>query len=427
MFKRVALGVSGGVDSAIAALLLKRRGFDVQAVFMKNWDIIDETGICKSDDDYNDARYLCNKLDIPLHQVNFVKEYWNEVFCNLIKEYENGYTPNPDIMCNRNIKFNYFYKYAMEKLNVDAIATGHYARTNFGPFLGNYDSKKSVRLLRAQDTRKDQTFFLCQISQNALKKTMFPLGDMLKWEVKHMAVENNLEKFALKPESMGICFIGSRNFQNFITEYIKDKSGNFVDIETGKVVGQHRGLHQWTIGQRSKLQSVPEALYVSRKNKKDNTIYVVPATKHPDLHTTTIITLKPHWICSEPSELLENHILHCDFKFQHTEDWVPCRVCKTSEGLVIKLDRAKRAVTPGQFAVFYKGEECLGSAVIANAGATNFSVYYLNNKKLKKAQNLLEKMNKNEPHSFTKETKYIDNNYNANIYNNINKVSQNYM
>lgn len=382
MFKKVVLGVSGGVDSAVAALLLKKKGFDVHGVFMKNWDVIDETGICKADEDFKDASYLCKQLNIPLHPVNFVKEYWNEVFCNLIKEYENGCTPNPDILCNRNVKFNYFYKYATEHLKADAIATGHYARTNFGPYLENYHPDNLVKLLRANDTRKDQTFFLCQISQKALRKTMFPLSNLMKWEVKHMAVENNLEKFAVKPESMGICFIGSRNFQHFIKEYIMDKPGDFIDIDTGKIIGHHKGLHQWTLGQRSRLGGFAKSYFVAKKSTENNNIYVASGTAHPAFHSTTVVTSEPHWISSEPPELVKDHILHCDFKFQHTEQLASCKVCKTHKGLVVTLEKHKRALTAGQYAVFYRNNECLGSARILNSGASNFSLFYINNNKL---------------------------------------------
>ena len=204
---------------------------------MRNWDILDETGVCRANEDYKDAQIVCNELNIPLHEVNFVKEYWNNVFCNLMKEYQTGYTPNPDILCNKYIKFDLFYKYAVNKLGADAIATGHYARTSFGDYLEHFMAGESerliynadqmivhvnvfldVRLLVANDETKDQTFFLCQVQQEALRRTMFPLGSIKKADVKRIAMDNNFEKLALKRESMGICFIGPRNFQDFIAE-----------------------------------------------------------------------------------------------------------------------------------------------------------------------------------------------------------------
>ncbi|CAG9765644.1 unnamed protein product [Ceutorhynchus assimilis] len=408
MIKRVALGVSGGVDSAVAALLLKNKGFDVQGVFMKNWDIADEKGSCRADEDYKDASQLCKQLNIKLHHVNFVKEYWNEVFCNLVKEYETGNTPNPDILCNRNVKFNYFYKYSMEHLKADAIATGHYANTSFGPYLEHYNPNEGVKLLRAKDTKKDQTFFLCQVQQEALKKTMFPLGNLMKWEVKHIATENNLEKFAFKHESMGICFIGSRNFQDFIEEYIPDKPGKFVDIDTGQIVGEHKGIHKWTLGQRSRLPGLPEAYFTCKKNAEDNIIYVAKGTKHPSFHGSLLFTTKPHWIHSKPKELKKDNILTCDFKFQHTEEWASCKVCQCNDGLLVKLEKSKRALTPGQFAVFYRGDECLGSAKILNSAPSNFTLYYLQNGTLKTAKKIIEEGQCRKMENFSEKQKLVN-------------------
>ncbi|KAG5886805.1 hypothetical protein JTB14_031448 [Gonioctena quinquepunctata] len=379
MFKKVAVGISGGVDSAVAALLLKQKGFDVQGVFMQNWDIRDEKGVCSSEEDFKDAQLVCEKLDIKLHHVNFVKEYWNEVFCPLIKEYQSGLTPNPDVLCNRNVKFNHFYKFAREVLNVDVIATGHYAKTDFGPFLEKFNSDKGVKLLLAKDKRKDQTFFLCQIRQEALRRTIFPLGDLTKSEVKHMAIDNGLEKIAVKPESMGICFIGSRNFQDFIQEYISDKPGDFVDIDTAKIVGQHKGIHQWTLGQRTKLPGLPMAYFTAQKDAEKNIIYVAQGTDHPILYTDILFTSQPHWIHSQPPELATGHTLECQFKFQHTQDWAPCEICQTSRGITVRLLEEKRAITGGQYAVFSKDGECLGSAKILNSGVSNFSSNYLKN------------------------------------------------
>ncbi|XP_057657492.1 mitochondrial tRNA-specific 2-thiouridylase 1 [Diorhabda carinulata] len=386
MFKKVAVGISGGVDSSIAALLLKRKGFNVQGVFMQNWDIRDEKGVCSSEEDFKDAQFVCNKLGIKLNHVNFVKQYWNEVFCDLIKEYESGNTPNPDILCNRNIKFNYFYKYAIGELGCDAIATGHYANSSFGRFLEKYESNKAVKLLLAKDSKKDQTFFLCQVRQEMLRKTMFPLGNLTKLEVKQLAVDNDLERIASKPESMGICFIGSRNFQDFIKEYIPDKSGDFVDIDTGKVVGKHEGIHKWTLGQRTRISGLPVAYFVGRKYVENNIIYVASGTDHSLLHSDLFFTGEPHWIHSEPSELQCNYILECNFKFQHTENWKRCQICKIENGLVVKLDEEMRALTNGQYAVFSKNGECLGSAKIKTTPISRFSYNYDVNKYKEKSE-----------------------------------------
>lgn len=202
------VGISGGVDSAVTALLLKNKGFNVTGIFMKNWDIRDETGKCAVEKDYEDARWICNKLKIPLIQIDFVKEYWNEVFSDLIEKYQTGYTPNPDILCNKNIKFNKFFDVAFNRFQADAIATGHYANTSFGPYLENYKEDTNVHLLQAHDNSKDQTFFLNQIPQQTLRRCMFPLGNYLKNHVKTIAKEAGLHKIAQKKESMGICFVG---------------------------------------------------------------------------------------------------------------------------------------------------------------------------------------------------------------------------
>ncbi|KAL3288608.1 hypothetical protein HHI36_003045 [Cryptolaemus montrouzieri] len=379
-FRRVIVAISGGVDSAVAALLLKLKGFSVEAIFMKNWDIVDEKGYCSSEVDYGDAVDLCKLLNIKLHEVNFVKQYWNEVFCDLVKDYSEGLTPNPDILCNRNIKFNYLYDYVIHNLKADAIATGHYACTSFGSYLDKYNSNEAVRLLKAKDSKKDQVFFLSQVNQEALRRTMFPLGAYLKSEVKSIARQNGLEKFANKKESMGICFIGSRDFQDFIREYMENEPGDFIDVDDGKVVGQHEGIHQWTLGQRARISGLIEAYFISRKNVKENTILLARGTNHPFLYSSLFFTSKPHWITAKPKELQDEDILECDFKFQHSQDWVPCIVFECTQGLIVQLKNPKRALTPGQYAVFCKGNECLGSARITRTPLTKFSLDYLNMK-----------------------------------------------
>ncbi|XP_057318245.1 mitochondrial tRNA-specific 2-thiouridylase 1 isoform X1 [Microplitis mediator] len=376
MFRNIVVGLSGGVDSAVSTILLKRKGFNVTAVFLRNWDTADETGKCLADEDYKDAEFICKKLDVPLVEVNFVKEYWNDVFSYLVGGYQDGLTPNPDVICNRNIKFNKFYNYARNNLKADAIATGHYARTSFGSFLEYYSPDKRVKLLKARDSLKDQTLFLAQVNQEPLRRCMFPIADYMKKDIKQIAIDEGLDRIAAKDESMGICFIGTRTFQNFITEYIEDKPGDFVDCETGKVVGKHRGIHHWTIGQRCRISGLSKAYFVYRKDVNSNTIYVASGHDHPALYTQTVITSKPHWICEEPPELLNsNGVLHCDFKFQHIENYTPCTVYKTvNEQLIIILDEPKRAVSPGQFAVLFVGDECVGSAPIINPGPSFFSL-----------------------------------------------------
>ncbi|XP_026330850.1 mitochondrial tRNA-specific 2-thiouridylase 1 isoform X2 [Hyposmocoma kahamanoa] len=337
MFKKVALGISGGVDSAVAALLLKRAGYLVEGVFMRNWDSNYEAGFCSDEKDFEDATFVCRKLDIPLHRVYFIKEYWNEVFTVLLNE---------------------------NNLGIDVIATGHYANTSFGPFLDKYNENEGVRLLQPKDKFKDQTFFLSQIKQFSLRRCMFPIANLMKSQVREIAKKEGLINVANKKDSTGICFIGKRRFQHFIEEYIETRKGNFIDIDTGQVVGEHSGLHKWTVGQRCCLANWKNAYFIFKKDLDTNDIYVVAGTKHPAIWNNLCFTGTPHWIHSEPIELTQNNVLKCCFRFQHTKPLVACRIVNNSQGLTILLDNNVRALTEGQYAVLYKNGECLGSAKI---------------------------------------------------------------
>ncbi|KAK3102451.1 hypothetical protein FSP39_011453, partial [Pinctada imbricata] len=354
-------------------------GYEVIGLFMRNWDIRDEQGLCSTDPDKEDAQFVCDRLKIPLYEVNFVKEYWNHVFSGFVRDYQRGIIPNPDILCNKYIKFGAFFDYAMEKFQPDAIATGHYARTSFGENLESVDPEKGAKLLKSKDEWKDQTFFLSQISQKALQKSIFPLGDKLKTDVKKYAAEIGLEKIAKKRESMGICFIGKRKFASFIEEYIVPQEGKFVHVETGEVLGHHEGVHHYTYGQNIRIPGMKCRFFVAEMDAKTQTIKAAPGTEHPSLYAETFFTGEPYWINRPPRELLQDQMCDMDFRFQKTCPVTPCTLTLSGGNtLIVSLPEPLRALSPGQFSVFYSGEECLGSARILRIGP---SLYTLNYKK----------------------------------------------
>ncbi|XP_044279410.1 mitochondrial tRNA-specific 2-thiouridylase 1 isoform X1 [Varanus komodoensis] len=395
--RHVVCALSGGVDSAVAALLLRRRGYDVTGVFMKNWDLVDEEGVCSADRECEDAYRVCRILDIPFHQVSYVKEYWNDVFSYLLKEYELGRTPNPDILCNKYIKFNYFLQYAVNNLGADAIATGHYARTSLednevfqqkyiqrpqGLFRNRFEVRNAVKLLQGVDHFKDQTFFLSQISQDALRRTIFPLGDLTKEFVKKIAAEHHLHHVLQKKESMGICFIGKRNFEKFLLEYLEPRPGNFVSIEDGQVIGTHKGCFLYTVGQRARIAGLRYACFVVDKNTASGDVFVAPSADHPALHRNLLRTNRVHWIAEEPpAELIRDKMMECNFRFYHQMALVPCTLTLNQDGTVwVTMAKPTKALTPGQFAVFYKGDECLGSGKILRLGPTMYTMQQVKSK-----------------------------------------------
>ena len=392
--KRVVVGMSGGVDSTVSALLLKNRGFEVVGAFMRNWDGIDETGVCTADADCEMAESVAKKLGIKFHVVNLVKEYWNEVFSELLDDYKQGLTPNPDVLCNSRVKFDHFYHHAVNNIECDAIATGHYAQNSYGSELQYADEGQPARLLKSIDRTKDQTFFLSQMPQEALRRTLFPVGDLPKSVVKQIAAQSGFPEVAEKKESMGICFVGKKNapggrgFQEFISEYLEDNPGNIVDIDTGNVVGQHRGLHQWTIGQKSRTNIDSNKYVVVSKNVETNELVVAGDSKHPALYCEFFLTSAPHWIARGPPQLKSatNRYLEAEFRFQNMAPLTQCVVmhgmATTSNwesidqgSLRVATAEPMRAVTPGQFCALYLGDECLGSARITRPGP---SLYTLN-------------------------------------------------
>ncbi|KAM6986094.1 mitochondrial tRNA-specific 2-thiouridylase 1 [Aplochiton taeniatus] len=390
VLRHVVCAMSGGVDSSVSALLLKRRGYNVTGVFMKNWDSLDEKGVCSSEKDCEDAYRVCQTLDIPFHQVSYVKEYWHEVFSNLLKEYERGRTPNPDILCNKHIKFHHFYQYAINSLGADAMATGHYARTSLEDedvfqqkhvapppvFRDRREIRSPVRLCQGADLFKDQTFFLSQISQDALRRTLFPLSGLTKDFVKKIAAEAGFHHVLQKKESMGICFIGERHFEDFILQYLEPKPGNFVSIEDGKVMGEHKGWFTFTLGQRARIGGQREAWFVVDKDITTAEVFVAPTTNHPALFRDTIRTDRFHWLGVDPPlELVRTQMMECHFRFQHQMPLTPCTVTLNMDGSVwIMLSQPIRALTPGQFAVLYKGDECLGSGKIVRLGPSEYTL-----------------------------------------------------
>uniref|UniRef100_A0A672NUB4 Mitochondrial tRNA-specific 2-thiouridylase 1 n=1 Tax=Sinocyclocheilus grahami TaxID=75366 RepID=A0A672NUB4_SINGR len=400
--RHVVCAMSGGVDSSVSALLLKRMGYRVTGVFMKNWDSQDERGVCSSERDCEDAYKVCKMLDMPFHQVSYVKEYWHEVFSNLLREYEKGRTPNPDIMCNKHIKFKHFYQYAVNTLGADAMATGHYARTSqedeevfqqkYVPpprtlFRDRFEMRKPVRLYQGADRLKDQTFFLSQISQDALRHTIFPLAGLTKDFVKKIAAEAGFQHVLKKKEVLNEVFYtrpkisGTRNVT--LSSYIEPKPGNFVSVEDGKIMGQHKGWFTLTLGQRARIGGQVDPWFVVDKDITTGDVFLGPTTNHPALFRDTMQTDRFHWIAEDPPvELVRTQMMECLFRFINRMPLTPCTVTLNLDGSVwVMLKEPIRALTPGQFAVLYKGDECLGSGKIIRLGPTQFT--------LQKGQNCL--------------------------------------
>lgn len=353
---RVVVGMSGGVDSSVTALLLKEQGYDVIGIFMKNWDDTDENGVCTATEDYKDVAKVAAQIGIPYYSVNFEKEYWDRVFEYFLAEYRAGRTPNPDVMCNKEIKFKAFLDYAME-LGADYVATGHYARVET-------DENGVTHMLRGVDDNKDQTYFLSQLSQEQLSKTMFPLGAMEKSEVRAIAERAGLAT-AKKKDSTGVCFIGEKNFKQFLSNYLPAKKGNMVTLD-GEIKGQHDGLMYYTIGQRQGLGiggggATQEPWFVVGKDLTTNTLYVGQGFHHPALYAEALEASQIHFTTNQdiPQKFT------CTAKFRYRQKDVPVTV-HLLEGNRAKVvfDEPVRAITPGQAVVFYDGAQCLGGGLI---------------------------------------------------------------
>lgn len=355
---KVILGLSGGVDSSVAAYLLKQSGYQVEAVFMKNWEGDDTDKYCTAESDLADAKAIAAKLEIPLHRVNFAKEYWDSVFSHFLSEYKSGRTPNPDILCNKEIKFKAFYQYALS-LGADYIATGHYARTRI--------EKDKTLLIKGKDLSKDQSYFLHAINQDALAKTLFPVGEYTKSEIRAIAKEQNLITYN-KKDSTGICFIGERHFRNFLKEYLLVKKGPIITPE-GEQIGEHDGLMYYTIGQRQglKLGGIKGAQelpwFVVGKDVATNTLMVAQGTDHPLLYSQALFCSSPTWL-GTPAKLP----LSCNIKTRYREQDIPAMLAQTGDNeYCVKFSKPIRAITPGQSVVFYIDDHCLGGAIIEKA------------------------------------------------------------
>lgn len=352
----VVVGMSGGVDSSVAALLLKEQGYNVIGIFMKNWDEKDDNGACTATEDYDDVRRVCDEIGIPYYTVNFVKEYWDRVFTYFLEEYKKGRTPNPDVMCNKEIKFKAFLDYAM-KIGADYLATGHYAQIDYVD--GEY------KMLRATDGNKDQTYFLCMLKQHQLSKAMFPVGHLTKPQVREIAVKYGL-KTASKKDSTGICFIGERNFHKFLSNYLPSKPGDIKTLN-GQVIGRHDGLMYYTLGQRKGLGiggtgiGTGEPWFVVEKDLKNNILYVVQGETHPAIFSYGLEADDLSWV----SDTAPTGIFKCTAKFRYRQpDQGVTVYMKEDNKCTVVFDEPQRAVTPGQAVVFYDGNACLGGGII---------------------------------------------------------------
>lgn len=351
---RTVIGMSGGVDSAVAAALLKESGRDVVGLFMNNWE--DKDGTCPADEDWADARSAAARLGIPIYSVDFSREYYERVFRHFLDEYAAGRTPNPDVLCNREIKFDAFRRYA-DELGADEIATGHYCGVRTG--------EGGAELLRALDRNKDQTYFLNQVRTEQLRGVTFPLARMTKPEVRALAEKYGLDSVAKKKDSTGVCFIGERNFRRFLSEYLPARPGDIVD-EDGAVVGRHEGLMYYTLGQRRGLgigglkDRAQERWFVVAKDLGHNRL-IVSCGEDDKLFSTRLTCSELNFIGAPP---MENE-LSCTAKTRYRQPDAPCRVTLAEGGRAeVTFASPMRAVTPGQYVVFYDGERCLGGGVI---------------------------------------------------------------
>jgi tRNA-specific 2-thiouridylase len=351
---RIVVGMSGGVDSSVAALLLKREGHEVIGVFMNNWDEKDDTGVCTAERDWADVRRVCDQIGIPYYAVNFQREYMDRVFSHFLEEYRRGRTPNPDVLCNREIKFSALKDFA-QKLGAEKLATGHFARTDA--------AEGRARLLLSADPDKDQTYFLYMLSQPQLKMARFPVGDMTKAEVRAVAREAGL-RTSEKKDSTGVCFIGERNFRAFLKTYLPAQPGEIRDVD-GRVVGRHEGLMYYTPGQRRGLGIGGEGgrWYVVDKDLARNVLVVDQRADSPRLYSAESRLEAATWIAGAPP-VSPGQWLCVRARLRHRQALQGARILVDGGDVLVRFDRPQRAVTPGQSTVFYRADECLGGGIV---------------------------------------------------------------
>lgn len=368
--KKVIVGVSGGVDSSVALILLKDAGYEVEGLFMRNWDSLVnndisgnptlENEICTQEEDYNDAKSVCEKLGVKLHRIDFVKEYWDYVFTYFLDELKKGRTPNPDVMCNKYIKFDLFIKEA-KKLGADYIATGHYAKLVDG------------ELFKAKDLNKDQSYFLSQLSSEQLKDVLFPLGDLTKDKVREIAREYDLVTKD-KKDSTGICFIGERHFKEFLSNYLPNQSGDIVDIDTNKVLGKHIGLMYYTIGQRRGLNvgGTKDKLFVVGKDLNKNILYVCEGEDNKYLFSDSCLI--EDIVLNVPKNDRKSSY---NAKFRYRSKDVPVTLEYLENGEILVKYEGAKGVTPGQVCALYDGDKCIGSGIIKEVRKDDKKLWYL--------------------------------------------------
>ncbi|MCB1112032.1 MAG: tRNA 2-thiouridine(34) synthase MnmA [Chlamydiales bacterium] len=359
--KTVVIGMSGGVDSSVAALLLKQQGYRVIGLFMRNWDENDPSGNCQASVDYDDVVRVCKQIDIPHYAVDFTKEYWDQVFAHFLDEYRAGHTPNPDILCNREIKFKVLLDKAFE-LGADFLATGHYVQKR--------QAGEECQLLRGADQGKDQSYFLYAIDHSALEKSLYPIGHLPKAEVRRIAAEHGLAT-SEKKDSTGICFIGERNFKEFLSNYIAAQPGEFVTLD-GDVVGKHDGIAYYTIGQRRGMGigGPGDAWFVVGKDIPNNRVIVAQGSEHPALFCDELTATEITWISPKGAPSVP---FTCTARVRYRQPDQPCTITTIDDDRMhVVFHVPQRAVTPRQSVVFYDGDVCLGGAVIEKAGPSHY-------------------------------------------------------